>query len=153
MVLICCIVILISLVVIIKYISYPNEISDIATNKADVQNKYTTFDLKVAGVTFDNEDGTNRQALIKQLHIDDELILEPYTYQNSDAIYVKNLDLNILGNIPKNAVTNIKKYIDKGLILKVSVHSIGTFINELQEEIYYLKICIYINANDLSKIL
>lgn len=150
MILICYIIILISIVVIIKYISYQTQLSDIVENKTDKKNKYATFYTKVSGVTFENDNGTDRQSLIKKLNIDDELILEPYTHQNNDAIYVKNLELNILGNIPKIAVKNIKKYIDRGLVCKVSVHSIGSFTNELQEEIYYLKICIYLDANDLS---
>lgn len=147
----CFIVILISVFIIYKQITYNQEINSFTKNsKSNSTQKYATFITNVAGVTFDNEDGTSRQKLIQKLCKNDDIILEPYIYENEDAIYVKNVDNQTLGNIPKEAVKNITEYIDYNLILKVSVDTVNKFLNKNNVEIFYLKICLYLDSNNIA---
>lgn len=113
-----------------------------------VQNSNTrTFSLKVAGVTFKNEDGTDRQKLISKLHIGEELKLLPYIYENRDAVYVKTLNDEVLGNIPSENTTEICNKIKNNVIEKVTVKKIDKFINEKNKNVYYLIINIFVKSN------
>lgn len=103
-----------------------------------------SFSLKVAGVTFTNEDGTDRQKAISKLFVGEELRLYPYKYKNQNAIYVKNTNNVILGNIPNDNITEIYNKITNEKIEKVLVKKVDTFINEKNKTIYYLIINIFI---------
>lgn len=103
-----------------------------------------SFSLKVAGVTFTNEDGTDRQKAISKLFVGEELRLYPYKYKNQNAIYVKNTNNVILGNIPNDNIAEIYNKITNEKIEKVSVKKVDTFINEKNKTIYYLIINIFI---------
>lgn len=48
-----------------------------------------TIRTKVVGVTFDNDDGTNRQDILKTMRGGDDLEIEPYTFKGEPAAYVK----------------------------------------------------------------
>lgn len=111
----------------------------------ELENKnIRSFSLKVAGVTFTNEDGTDRQKAISKLFVGEELRLYPYKYKNQNAIYVKNTNNVILGNIPNDNITEIYNKITNEKIEKVSVKKVDTFINEKNKTIYYLIINIFI---------
>lgn len=103
-----------------------------------------SFSLKVAGVTFTNDDGTDRQKAISKLFVGEELRLYPYKYKNQNAIYVKNTNDIILGNIPNDNITEIYNKITNDNIEKVSVKKVDTFVNEKNKTIYYLIINIFI---------
>lgn len=103
-----------------------------------------SFSLKVAGVTFTNDDGTDRQKAISKLFVGEELRLYPYKYKNQNAIYVKNTNDIILGNIPNDNITEIYNKITNNKIEKVSVKKVDTFVNEKNKTIYYLIINIFI---------
>lgn len=117
---------------------YKNEIPVTTSN-------ITSFSLNVAGVTFDNEDGTSRQKLIENLHVGQKLKLVPYLFKNTDAVYVKTLNNKILGNIPSKHVKQIIDKLSKNLIKDVVVKEVEKFTNEDNQEIYYLKIKFFVN--------
>ena len=57
-----------------------------------------TIRTKVKGVTFDNEDGTNRQDILGRVFEHDRLEIEKYTYKGAPAAYVK-CNGEIIGNL------------------------------------------------------
>jgi len=65
------------------------------------------FEFNVAGVTFKNDDGTNRQKLISKMEDGEKLNLTPYLYQGKPAVYVLNEDEKIIGNVPKELCSDI----------------------------------------------
>lgn len=109
-------------------------------SKDNSNNDFRTWVLKISGVTFKNEDGTDRQKLISKLSVGQELKLVPYKYKNQDAVYVKTLDDKILGNIPAENTFEICNKISSNRIIKVTVADINTFLNENNKNVYYLKI-------------
>lgn len=74
-----------------------------------------TIKTKIAGVTFDNEDGTSRQRVLQSALADEccgSITLESYEYKGSDAILVV-YDGHGVGNIPKNRVAEVLAVIDR----------------------------------------
>jgi hypothetical protein len=78
-----------------------------------------SISTKIVGVTFENEDGTNRQALISKLNIPDTLTnmiydtlyLEYCEYNGSPSYKVLNNSFKTLGNLKKElSATLVKKY-------------------------------------------
>lgn len=57
-----------------------------------------TIRTKVKGVTFDNEDGTNRQDILSRVFEHDQLEIEKYVYNGKPAAYVK-CNGEIIGNL------------------------------------------------------
>lgn len=57
-----------------------------------------TIRTKVVGVTFENEDGENRQDILSGMSGDEEIEIEKYTYNGEPAAYVKCGD-KILGSL------------------------------------------------------
>lgn len=99
--------------------------------------------MKVSGVTFKNDNGTDRQKLLKNISKDQQLKLVPYKYLDKDAIYVETLNDEILGNIPAKHTINILEKINNNTIIKVSVKEVDKFLNEDNKYIYYLIIQIF----------
>lgn len=58
------------------------------------------YETKIVGVTFDNDDGTNRQEILSKTHEDDLIYVEYFDYQGSPAYSVVNSDDECLGNLP-----------------------------------------------------
>lgn len=81
------------------------------------------INTKIAGVTFQNEDGTNRQDHIKRLNKGDILGLElddnnPY---DCNAIKILDKENNILGYIKKTLCADIRAGMKKGWKYEVKV--------------------------------
>lgn len=102
-----------------------------------------SFSMKVSGVTFKNDNGTDRQKLLKNISKNQQLKLVPYKYLDKDAIYVETLNNEILGNIPAKHTINILEKINNNTIIKVSVKEVDKFLNEDNKYIYYLIIQIF----------
>ena len=69
----------------------------------------------IAGVTFKNEDGSSRQAILKDLKArggDAELDLEEYEYKGKPAIRVL-VDGDQIGNIPRGRVAEISAILEQ----------------------------------------
>lgn len=107
-----------------------------------------TWILKVAGVTFKNSDGSSRQKLISKLKPGEPLYLAPYIFENRDAIYVKNMNNFILGNIPARYTKEIKNKLSKKVIASVSVEEVDSFRNENNKKVYFFTIKLLINFKE-----
>lgn len=59
------------------------------------------YKTKIVGVSFKNEDGTNRQEVIESCSEGDTLNLEHYYYKDEDAFKVTNIYGETLGNLKK----------------------------------------------------
>ena len=73
-----------------------------ASERAEWEAKHGRITTALAGVTFDNEDGTSRQKLLKDIKArsgDAELNLEEFEYKGQPAVRVL-VDGECIGNIP-----------------------------------------------------
>lgn len=88
-----------------------------------------TIKTKLVGVTFDNEDGENRQNLLAQMVGYEEITVEKYTFKGEPAAYVKWGD-KILGNLSAELATNLqKKYPDATYEARIlEITSGGTYV-------------------------
>lgn len=57
-----------------------------------------TIRTKVVGVTFNNEDGENRQDILSRMSGSEDITVEKYTYNGEHAAYVKWCD-KVIGNL------------------------------------------------------
>lgn len=112
-------------------------------SKSSTNEDISSFAMKVSGVTFKNDDGTDRQKLLQNISKNQQLKLVPYKYLNRGAIYVETLNNEILGNIPAKHTINILEKINNNTIIKVSVKEVDKFLNEDNNYIYYLIIQIF----------
>ena len=78
-----------------KKISKPNIKNEIDKNKNRVLD---TIRTKVVGVTFNNEDGENRQDILSRMSGSEDITVEKYTYNGEPAAYVKWGD-KVIGNL------------------------------------------------------
>lgn len=72
--------------------------------------------FRVVGVTFDNDDGSSRQEILRETlesHPFDKCILVPYLYDGEDAISVQNCCGETVGNISKADVARVRSLMNK----------------------------------------
>lgn len=93
---------------------------------AQFTQQYTVIDeirTKVVGVTFRNDDGTNRQSILAHCHPGDEISLRYYEYHGSPAYGVQTENGQI-GNISQELAWDLGEYGDDvyvaGRILEVT---------------------------------
>lgn len=87
----------------------------------------------IAGVTFQNDDGRSRQALLKDLKArggDADLELEEYEYKGKPAIRVL-VDGEQIGNVPRSRVAEISAVLDR---LETASLEVETFRPEDEED-------------------
>ena len=87
----------------------------------------------IAGVTFKNDDGSSRQAILKDIKArsgDAELVLEEYEYRDKPAIRVL-VDGDQIGNIPRSRVAEVSAVLDK---LEDARLEVETFRPENEED-------------------
>ena len=102
------------------YISDDEE--DFDEDDLDEEDDPDEYEYKVVGVTFANEDGTNRQELLRKIKIKEDPFncfinysLKVYSYEGKTAVAVLANGV-MIGNVPKENAENIAehmKYIDK----------------------------------------
>lgn len=69
-----------------------------------------TIRTKIVGVTYDNEDGENRQDILSRMTGDEDITVEKYTYNGEAAAYVKWGD-KVLGNLSAELAKDLgRKY-------------------------------------------
>lgn len=120
----------------------------------DVQSKFCTFcgqkilttairtwDINAVGVTFKNDDGSDRQKLISKLKPGEPILFSTYTYNNKPAVYILNSNRQILGNVPAENAVEITNKLSDNRIQKAEVERIGKLDDK---NIYYLGIKLYI---------
>lgn len=86
-----------------------------AVQREEWESRHGRFKTSLAGVTFDNDDGTSRQKLLKEFEARGghaELKLEEFEYKGAPAIRVL-IDGKCVGNIPKNRVEELQKIVDR----------------------------------------
>lgn len=83
------------------------------------QSKYLFAPIKVAGVTFNNDDGTDRQLILRKLHFRDnpfskyvDVEIKQYEFKGSPAYGIYANDMQI-GNIPANLVPFMQENIER----------------------------------------
>lgn len=87
----------------------------------------------VAGVTFDNDDGTSRQRLLKDIRArggDADLELEEWEYKGKPACRVL-VDGEQIGNVPRHKVEEVLSVLDR---LEEASIDVGTFRPEEEED-------------------
>lgn len=89
-----------------------------AAERAAYDARHGKIETTVAGVTFDNEDGTSRQRILKKFlrengyDAGEEATLQQYEYNGKPAVYVL-LDGQIIGNVPKTHTAEVIRIIDR----------------------------------------
>lgn len=89
-----------------------------------------TIRTKIVGVTFDNEDGENRQDILSTMTGDEEITAEKYTYNGEPAAYIK-WGSKILGNLSAELAADLyRKYPNatyEAQILEITSGGVHTF--------------------------
>ncbi|MBD5095034.1 MAG: hypothetical protein HDT26_12340 [Subdoligranulum sp.] len=80
--------------------------------------------FRVAGVSFDNDDGSSRQAYISKLREGDPIGFESFEYQGELAFHVMTEDDHCIGNLPKEHISFIKEHYEQGHYFESSVSEI-----------------------------
>lgn len=86
-----------------------------ASRRAEWDKTYGRFVTNIAGVTFDNDDGTSRQKNLRELKArggEGEVTLQEYYYKGHKAVHVL-IDGKCIGNIPKDRVQEALDIMDK----------------------------------------
>ena len=89
----------------------------IITTQNDLDNfmqQYTVIDelrTKVVGVTFRNDDGSNRQSVLALCHTGADILLRYYEYQGAPAYEVQT-EYGPIGNLPKELAWELGQYGD-----------------------------------------
>ena len=80
------------------------------------EQKHGIIDCSVSGVTFDNDDGSDRQTILRRLlNSDDEnpdVTFVPYTFKKKPALYVMCGD-KCVGNVPADYVEDVSAVLDR----------------------------------------
>lgn len=83
------------------------------------QSKYVFAPIKIAGVTFNNDDGVSRQLILRKLHFHDspfneyaDVEIKQYDFNGQSAfgVYVNNMQI---GNIPSDLMPFIQENINR----------------------------------------
>lgn len=80
---------------------------------------YKIIITHIAGCSFNNEDGSIREDILKSLVLDSDLHLQNYLFDNEKAVKVLTLDNKCVGNIPKDLSELIFDNNESGKIKKV----------------------------------
>lgn len=89
--------------------------------------EFPTIQTRVAGVSFDNRDGSSRQTYIRRVKKGDAIVLrrEPENFFDANAIAVDWLDPDgtpcQLGYVPRNLAAVLAHVVDKGAKLTAQV--------------------------------
>lgn len=68
-----------------------------------------TIDAKVVGITFKNEDGTDRQEILSFVCDGDPVVIEYYEYRGEPAYSVSTEDGDQIGNLAKELAADIRR--------------------------------------------
>jgi len=93
--------------------------------------------FKIAGITFKNEDGSNRQDIVKKLSEGDTLLLKTYDYKGNKAIGVYTEDNKQIGNIKEEDVVYALDRMKT--MTRCYIHDIDCFSDGFGKNIYYAR--------------
>lgn len=99
------------------------------------------WSFNVAGVTFRNKDGEERQEIIERLHVGCEynVRIERYTYNGEPAYYVY-INSKVVGNVPRNVAAAFAAKEDDDfwvLPVKAGIHGGSAYEDEDYEDRSY----------------
>ena len=99
-------------------------------------NKLTGIEFKVVGVSFDNDNGINRQVLLATLKKTDgiQLVREPRNLFDTNAVKVMSGEMQ-LGYVGKQYVTILAPMIDQGRKFMATISELDKY-----KGTYYCKI-------------
>lgn len=86
----------------------------------------SSINTKVVGVTFDNDDGTNRQDILEKIKTGDKTISlkrDPHNAYDKNAIEVHS-NYGIVGFINADLAANLAAQMDSGKVVKATVEEI-----------------------------
>lgn len=98
-------------------IARQNEEAEAAARREEWERTYGRFTTNIAGVTFDNDDGSSRQKILRNLAAksgSDEVELQEYNYKGHPAVRVL-ISGQCIGNIPKERVQEALAVMDIGV--------------------------------------
>lgn len=91
-------------------------VSSISEGQRLFNEKHGVIDCSVAGVTFDNDDGSDRQKILRRLLNSDDanpdVTFLPYTFKKKPALYVMCGD-QCVGNVPADYVEDVSSILDR----------------------------------------
>lgn len=105
--------------------------------------------FKLAGVTFENEDGTSRQKILKSLKEHDDLKVEKYKYNGEDAIKVLTLDNQCIGNIKAKDVPYVLELIDDAF--RYELFDLHSFTNDEFKQTWIASVVVHYWKNPQKK--
>lgn len=91
------------------------------SNRPANRNDMTTF--KVAGVSFDNDDGSSRQQILQKLYNgkkDGPVSFRPYTYKGEPAMHVLCAG-RCVGSVPRDRVADVRQIIPRITVAKLNI--------------------------------
>lgn len=80
-----------------------------------------SFLFHVAGVTFNNDDGSSRQRYISKLYDGQRLFLVPFEYEGSPAYHVVDCYDHCIGNVPSSYINDVRTHLSAGHKLECCV--------------------------------
>lgn len=84
------------------------------------------FYTNIAGVSFDNEDGSNRQSILRECKTGEKLILTHYPIpEDINAVKVTRLNGQQIGWLNKLNAREIAPYLDRGESVEAEITSLG----------------------------
>lgn len=101
--------------------------------KAEWERTHGRIRTKLAGVTFDNEDGSSRQRALQSAMADDcsgSVALELYDYKGKNAIRVE-YEGTVVGNIPQDRVAEVAAVLDR---ISAASLSVSRFVPEDEDD-------------------
>ena len=105
--------------------------------------------VRVVGVSYQNDDGTERQEILSGLSVGEAMLLDYFEYENEPAYAVTDSLGNQIGNLPKDLSADIyQKYRD--CYFSVQIDDITGGIDDLKYGCI-ISIDIYDTAPDVSK--
>lgn len=101
-----------------------------------------TIETKVKGVTYKNDDGTDRQENLRRIYNEgvdnNKITIEEYTYNGQPAFHIL-VNKKCIGNVSADSVGSILSVKDK---IKGYFLTVDNFENEDDETIYYARLTI-----------
>ena len=115
------------------------ELRHAAWEKLPPEEKYKglkKIETNIVGVTYNNDDGSSRQELLKTLKNNEQLHLQEYVFNGKPAYYVLNSNNKCLGNLSQDIANNLKKKYDTNEKL-VFVKDCRSFDKNKYDDDYY----------------
>lgn len=97
-------------------------------------------EYRIAGTTFKNEDGTDRQEILKNMKECEHVKVIKYIYENQIAFKIVNCRMEQIGNIKKEDVPYVDNIYQK--MVDAQLFDLHTFYGDEGKKIYIAKVSI-----------